>query len=171
MLSKAVRSLLSWRGVIDGAVVFDRGATVHGRVIKQKRPRLVGRGGLLEFALEDVTAVDGTRVPIQLSRGVKGGDHKKAIAAGAIITSAIVFPYTAPVGLIWGFKKGDEAVIDAGTQLTTVVKKNQQVAGVPTKRKPIYHPVNSLGQDSPSAAPGFTGYGNQSFRPTPIKHK
>ena len=157
------------RVLVNGALVVDRGATVNGRVIKRKRPGLWGRGGSLQFVLEDVVAVDGTRVPIQLSRRVKGGNHTTAITAGAVITGAIIFPYTAPVGLIWGLKKGDEAVLEAGTRLTAVVKKNQEVAGVQTERKPIYHPVTSLRQKNPSPQPGLKGTGNQSFRPTSIK--
>ena len=159
------------RVLVDGAVVVDHGAIVNGHVIKRQRPGLWGRGGSIEFALEDVTAVDGTRVPIRLSRGVKGDNHTTAITAGAIITGAIIFPYTAPVGLIWGLKKGDEAVIETGTQLTAAVKKNQEVAGVSTERAPIYHPVTSLNQKSLSTTPGLKGSGNQSFRPTSIKQK
>jgi len=159
------------RVLIDGALVVDRGATVNGHIIKRKRPGLWGRGGSIEFALEEVLAVDGTRVPIQLSKGVKGDNHTTALAAGAIITGVIVFPYTAPVGLIWALKKGDEAVIEAGTQLTAAVKKNQEVAGVSTERGPIYHPVTSLRQKNPSPTPRLKGSGKQSFRPTSIKQK
>lgn len=159
------------RVVVDGALVVDRGATVNGRVIKHRRPGLWGRGGSIEFTLDDVVAVDGTRVPIQLSKGVKGGNHTTALAAGAIITGAIIFPYTAPVGLIWGLKKGDEAVIEVGTRLTAAVKKDQEVAGLPTERKTIYHPVTSLRPKNPTPSPGLRGSGNQSFKPTSIKQR
>jgi hypothetical protein len=162
--------VVSRRVLVDGAVAIDRGAKVNGRVVKHSRPGLFGRGGLIEFALEDVVAVDGKRVPIQLSRKVKGGNHLAAITAGGVATGAIVFPYTAPVGLIWGLKKGDEAVIEGGTRLTAVVKRNQEVAGVPTERRPIYHPVTGLRQKNASSTPGLGDSGNQSFRPTSIKH-
>ena len=166
----SITFLVSRRVVVDGTLAVDHGATVNGRIVRRKRPGLWGRGGSLEFALEEVVAVDGTRVPIQLSRGVKGGNHTSAVAAGAIITGAIVFPYTAPIGLIWGFKKGDEAVIEAGTHLTATVIRNQEVAGLPTERKPIYHPVTGLNQKT-APTPGLSGSGNQSFRPTSIKQK
>jgi len=167
----AITFVVARRVLVDGALVVDRGATVDGRVIKRKRPGLWGRGGSLEFALDYVVAVDGTRVPVQLAKGVKGSNHTSAVAAGAIITGAIIFPYSAPIGLIWGLKKGDEAVIEVGTHLTAAVKGNPVVAGLSTERKTIYHPVTSLGQNNPSQTPGLRGTGNQSFRPTSIKQR
>ena len=165
-----IEFLVSRRVVVDGAVAIDHGALVQGRIVKRKRPGMWGRGGSLEFALENVMAVDGTRVPIQLSKGVKqkGSNHTSAVTAGAVITGAVVFPYTAPVGLIWALKKGDEAVLEQGTRATVVVKKNQEVAGLPTERKPIYHQVNGMNQQAVQSS-GFRGTGNQSFRPTSIK--
>jgi hypothetical protein len=163
--------IVSRRLVVNGTLAIDHGAAVNGRVIKRNRPALFGRGGSLEFVLEDVVAVDGTRVPIQLSKGVKGNNHTGAVAAGAIITGAIIFPYTAPVALVWGLKKGDEAVLDQGTKLTAVVKKAQEVAGLPTEPKQIYHPVNTLTQDNPSANTGLNKSFNNSFRPTSIKQR
>jgi hypothetical protein len=162
--------LVSRRVTVDETLAIDRGAKVNGRIIKRKRPGLFGRGGSLEFALENVVAVDGTRVPIQLSKDVKGDNHTTAVAAGAIITGAIIFPYTAPVGLIWGLKKGDEAVLEQGTRLAAVVRKNHEVAGLPTERKPIYHPVNSLNKRS-AAPTGGLGPSNRSFRPTSIRQR
>lgn len=167
----AITFVVARRVLVDGALVVDRGATVNGRVIKRKRPGLWGRGGSLEFALDNVVAVDGTRVPVQLSKGVKGSNHTSAVAAGAIITGAIVFPYTAPIGLIWGLKKGDEAEIQVGTHLAAAVKGNPVVAGLSTERKTIYHPVTSLSQQKLSTSPRLQGTGNQSFRPTPIKQR
>jgi hypothetical protein len=161
--------IVTRRLVVNGTLAIDHGAAVNGRVIKRNSPALFGRGGSLEFALEDVVAVDGTRVPIQLSKGVKGNNHTGAVAAGAIITGALVFPYTAPVALIWGLKKGDEAVLEQGTQLTAVVKKAQEVAGLPTERNPIYHPVNTLTKN-PSSNTGIKPF-NNSFRPTSIKQR
>lgn len=162
--------IVSRRVVVNGTLAIDHGAEVNGRVIKRNSPGLLGRGGSLEFALEDVVAVDGTRVPIQLSKGVKGNNHTRALAAGAIITSAIVFPYTAPVALIWGLKKGDEAVLEQGTKLTAVVKKTEEVAGLSLERKPIYHAVNTLTRGNPPASTGLKPF-NNSFRPTSIRQK
>lgn len=165
-----IEFLVSRRVVVDGAVAIDHGALVEGRIVKRKRPGMWGRGGSLEFALENAVAVDGTRVPVELSKGAKkkGSNHTSAVTAGAVITGAIIFPYTAPVGLIWALKKGDEAVLEQGTRLTVVVKKNQQVAGLPTERKTIYHSTTTLDQ-TPVQSTGFKGTGNQSFRPTSIK--
>ena len=161
--------LVSRRVVVNGAVAIDHGAEVTGRIVKRSRPSFFGRGGSLEFEIDDVVAVDGTSVPVELSKGVKGSNHTSAIAAGAIITGVIIFPYTAPVGLIWGLKKGDEAVLEQGTRLKVVVKKNQEIAGLPTEPKTIYHPVNSLNQPAVQST-GFKGTGSQGFRPTSIKH-
>ena len=163
--------LVSRRVFVNGVLVIDRGAVARARVIKSKRAGSWGRAGTLDFAIEDVVAVDGTRVPIQLSDGVKGANRATAVAAAAIITGAIVFPYSPPLALIWALKKGDDAVLDESTKLTAIVRNNQEVAGLlPEEKKLIYHSVETLKAGSHSNGAGLEP-SNNSFRPTPIRQR
>ena len=165
----AITFLVSRRVFVNGVLVIDRGAVATARIIKSKPAGSWGRGGTLDFALENVVAVDGTRIPIRLSNEVKGNNQTTAVAAAAIITGAIGFPYASPAALIWALKKGDNAVLDQGTKLTAVVRNEQEVAGLlPEKKKPIYHLVDSTSVASRSQGRGLQPF-NNSFRPTPIR--
>ena len=165
----AITFVVSRRVFINGVLAIDRGAVATARIVKSKRAGSWGRGGTLEFATDNVVAVDGTRIPIRLSNEVKGNNQTTAVAAAAIITGAIGFPYASPAALIWGLKKGDDAVLDQGTKLTAVVRNEQEVAGLlPEKKKPIYQSVDSTNLASRSQGRGLQPF-NDSFRPTPIR--
>jgi hypothetical protein len=157
---------VSRRVFVDGVLVINRGALARARVIKSKPARGWGRGGRLAWTLEDVVAVDGTVVPIRLSEHLKGSNRSAAVVAAAIVTGAIVFPYTPPVGLIWALKKGGEAVLDERTKSSATVSGNTEVAGmVPEKKKVIYHSVENLKATSTVNSPGLPAM-SDSFRPS-----
>jgi len=161
--------LVSRRVFVNGVLVIDRGAVATALAIRSKRAGSWGRGGTLEFALENVVAVDGTQIPIRLSNEVKGNDHTTAVAAAAIVTGAIAFPYASPAALFWALKKGDDAILNQGTNLTAVVRNTQEIAGLlPEKKDPIYHSVESINLQSSSQGKGLPPF-NNSFRPTPFR--
>ena len=164
-----IRFLVSRRVIVNGALVIDRGALARAHVIKSQRAAAWGRGGSLDWVLEDVIAVDGTRVPIKLSDRLEGKSISKAVVAAAIATGAIIFPYTPPAGLIWALKKGDEAVLDESRKSTAVVSNNTDVAGLlPLKRKVIYHSAEELKAANTATGTGLAPF-NNSFRATPIR--
>lgn len=166
-----INFLVTRRVFVNTVLVIDRGAIATARVIKSKRAGSWGRAGTLNFAMEDVVAVDGTRIPIQLSQRVKGNNHTTAVAAAAIVTGAIVFPYTSPAALIWALKKGDDAVLDQSTKLSATVRTNQEIGGSPPqKKKVIYHSAGKLNAISQSKGTGLPPF-NNSFRPTPIRQR
>jgi hypothetical protein len=162
--------LVSRQVLVNNVLVIARGAVARARVIKSKRSAAWGRGGTLNWIMEDVVAVDGSRVPIRFSGHVKGTNRSAAVVAAAIITGAVVFPYTPPAGLVWGMKKGENAVLYQSQISSTIVSNNTEVAGlVPEKKKVIYHSVDKLKApetQSAAEAPAF----NNSYRPTPIRH-
>jgi hypothetical protein len=161
------------RVFVNGVLAIDHGAAVSGRVIKSSPAGFWGRGGTLEIALEDVLAVDGTRIPIKLVKtDVKGGNHITAVTTAAIVTSAVTFPYVTPIGLIWALQKGENAVLDKGTKLSATVKQNQPVIGlVLPKKQPIYHPIDSINQQNRPVTSGLSGGFNNSFHPTSIRQQ
>lgn len=160
--------LVSRQVFVNDVLVIARGALATGRVIKSKRAGAWGRGGTLDWTMEDVVGVDGTRIPIQLSDQVKGTNRSAAVVAAAIVTGAIVFPYSPPVGLIWGLKKGEEAVLYESEKSSAKVSSNTEVAGsLPEDKKVIYHSIDKLKASEAQSAAGLPAF-NNSFRPTPI---
>ena len=131
--------------VVDGALVIPRGTIARAKIVKAQKARTLGRGGALTFEMEQIVALDGTKIPVQLSASTEGGNHTSALAVGAAATSALIFPYTAPAALVWGFKKGDDAVIRGNKEFAAVIKGDIQLVGlVPDKDRVIYHYAETL---------------------------
>jgi hypothetical protein len=166
-----IRFLVTRRVMVDGVEVIERGAVARGHIIKSKPAKSWGRGGLLAWVLDDVVAVDGTRIPIKLSDRLVGKSRSKAVVAAAVATGATVLPYSSPVGLIWALKKGEEAVLDQSRKSAALVSGNTEVAGLlPRNNKPIFHSTEQLKSDEANKGPGLAPM-SESFRPTSIgKH-
>jgi hypothetical protein len=163
-----IKFLVSRRVLVNGVVVIERGALVRAQVVKSKPAESWGRGGLLGWVVEDVAAVDGTRVPIKLSDRLQGKSRSKAVVAAAIATGAVVLPYSSPVGLIWALKKGDEAVLDESRKSIALVSGDMEVAGLlPKSKKVIFHSAEQLKAANTANATGLAP-ASGSFRPTPI---
>lgn len=162
-----IKFLVSRRVLVNGVVVIERGALVRAQVVKSKPAESWGRGGLLGWIVEDVVAVDGTRVPIKLSDRLQGKNRSKAVVAAAIATGAAVLPYSSPVALIWALKKGDEAVLDESRKSIALVSGDMEVAGLlPKSKKVIYHSGEQL--KAADAAKEKLAPASGGFRPTPI---
>jgi hypothetical protein len=137
----------------DGVLLIPRGTVARAKVIKLKKAGNFGRGGALTIEMESIVAIDGTRIPVLLTAGAEGGNRSGVLAVGAAATSALIFPYTAPAAIVWGFKKGDDAVIRGSRQFAAVVKNDTQIVGlVPDKDKVIYHYAEALKAKENSAA-------------------
>ena len=130
---------------VDGVLIIPRGTIARAKIVKAQKARSFGRGGALTFEMEHIVALDGTKIPVQLSAAAEGGNRTGIMAVGAAATSALIFPYTAPAALVWGFKKGDDAVVRGSKQFAAVIKTNMEVAGlVPDKDRVIYHYAETL---------------------------
>lgn len=147
--------------VVDGVVLIPRGTIARAKIVKVKKAGSFGRGGALTFEMERIIAIDGTRIPVQLTAAAEGGNRSGAVAIGAAATSALIFPYTAPAAIIWGFKKGDDAIVRGNKQFGAVIKADTEVAGIiPGKEKVIYHYAEALkakqnSSTTPTAFPRF----------------
>ena len=147
--------------VVDGVVLIPRGTIARAKIVKVKKAGSFGRGGALTFEMERIIAIDGTRIPVQLTAAAEGGNRSGAAAIGAAATSALIFPYTAPAAIIWGFKKGDDAVVRGNKQFGAVIKADTEIAGIiPGKEKVIYHYAEALkakqnSTTTPTAFPRF----------------
>jgi len=102
---------------INGVTVIARGARATARVTKAKKGGSWGRAGQLAWIMQDVVAVDGSKVPLQFSKSTKG-DSKGGTVATAMVVTGLLFLPAAP---LWGFKKGKDAKMPAGRRFDVMV--------------------------------------------------
>ena len=139
--------------IVDDALIIPRGTIARAKIVRVKKAGSFGRGGALTFEMERIIAIDGTRIPVQLTAAAEGGNRTGMMAAGAAATTALIFPYTAPAALVWGFKKGDDAVVRGNKQFAAVIKNQIEIVGlVPDKDRVIYHYTESLKAKENSAS-------------------
>src|SRR5262249_8991392 len=129
--------LISFRVVVpikvDGFTVIERNSLVTGRVVEAKRGQHWGRAGKLSWIMQDVVAVDLTRVPVQARADTPGDQHtiKGTSHAGQVATEMIVMGsllwVIAPVALLHGFKRGENAVLPEGKRFIVFVKNDTPV--------------------------------------------
>ena len=130
---------------VDDALIIPRGTIARAKIVRVRKAANLGRGGALTFQMEQIIAIDGTKIPVQLTADTEGRNRTGMMAAGVAATSALIFPYTAPAALVWGFKKGDDAVVRGSKQFVAVIKNEIEVVGlVPDKERVIYHYAESL---------------------------
>jgi hypothetical protein len=139
---------------VDDALIIPRGTIARAKIVRVRKAGNFGRGGALTFQMEQIVAIDGTKIPVQLTAAAEGGNRTGMLAVGAAATSALIFPYTAPAALVWGFKKGDDAVVRGSKQFAAVIKNETEIAGlVPEKDRVIYHYAESLKAKQNTTAP------------------
>jgi hypothetical protein len=110
---------------IDGVTVIEQGATATGRIEKSKRGGHWGKAGLFVWTMQTVTAVDGSQVPLRATSMRLRGDSKGAKVATAMIITGALMPFIAPVALLHGFKRGENAYLPAGKRYTLFVEGTQ----------------------------------------------
>ena len=118
--------------IINGATVIARGARATARVTKAKKGGSWGRAGTLAWMMQDVTAVDGTKVPLEFSKSTRGDSKGGTVATGIIVTGVLFWP-AAP---FWGFKKGKDAKVPAGRRFDVTVHGSTSV------QVPVAAPTN-----------------------------
>ena len=111
--------------VVDGQVVVEKGAAATAVVTKAERGGHFGRAGRIAWTMKEVTAADGTRIPLQFSGRVVG-DSKGGKVATRMILTGTVFWFAPPVALLHGFKRGENAVVPEGKRFDAAV------SGAPT---------------------------------------
>ena len=132
--------------VIDGVTVIERDALVTARITNAKRGGHWGKAGKLAWSMEDVVAVDNTRIPLAPETGsgnklwsletksvnkvpakaqgsVKGTSHVGQVATMAAI-SGVLFP---PLALLHGFKRGEDAILREGRRYVVAVGRDSTV--------------------------------------------
>jgi hypothetical protein len=139
--------------IVDGVTAIEKDALVTARVTLAKRGGHWGKAGHLAWAMEDVVAADNTRVLLdpathsrnealwnlerkskdgktdsQLGQGsVKGTSHKGEVTTKTIVAAAI-FPPLAPLALMHGFRRGENAVLPEGKRFVVAVRNDASVS-------------------------------------------
>lgn len=164
----AITFIATRRVYVDNTLIIERGAVAMARVVKVRRARSWGRPGMLAWELEYVVGVDGTRIPVQLAGQQNGKSRTGVVAGSAVATGALIFPYASPVALIWGLKKGEEAVLRGSNVVSAIVKTKTEVAGFqPRPGGPILHDMETV--RASTAPPTPTNFERGSVRPKSIK--
>ena len=126
----SITFLAKRRVYVDKVLVVERGAIAKARVVKARNAKPLGRAGMLAWEMEYIYGVDGTRIPIALSGKQRGANRTAVMAGGAVATGALIFPYSSPAALIWGLKKGDEALLRGSKVFEASVRTQTEVAGI-----------------------------------------
>lgn len=106
--------------VLDGQVVVEKGAAATAVVTKAERGGHFGRAGRIAWTMKEVTAADGTRVPLQFSGRVVGDSKGGKVATRVVLTGLVLWPI-APVALFHGFKRGSNAIVPEGKRFDASV--------------------------------------------------
>lgn len=144
-----VGDLISFRVLIpvkvDDAIVIGNNALVTARLVKAKRAGHWGKAGKLAWIMQDVVAVDLTRVSLTANpdfpdgqQGVTGQSHGAEVATKTAVMGALLAPtiVLAPLALMHGFKRGEQAVIPEGKRFVVYVQK-EAIVRIPVQNKTI----------------------------------
>jgi len=102
---------------VNGVTVFERDASARARVTTAKKAGRWGKAGKLEWAMQDVQATDGNRIPARFTKRELGDSKGGTVAVAAVATTVLL----GPLGLLWGLKKGKPAIIPVGNRYSIFI--------------------------------------------------
>lgn len=98
-------------------VLIRKGARAFGKITEAKRAAMFGRKGKLQFTVEEVEAIDGTKVPLRSTVNKEGKNQTGTMVA-----------VTALVSVFGVFIRGRNITIDQGTVVEAYVDSNAAIA-------------------------------------------
>jgi hypothetical protein len=116
---------------INGVTIFEKEAGARARITTAKRAGHWGKAGKLEWAMQDVLATDGNRIPARFTQRQIGDSKGGTVAVAAVATTVLL----GPVGLLWGLKKGKPAIIPAGNRYSVFVSGDVKIKGKMTEAR------------------------------------
>lgn len=129
---------------VGDAIVIPESALVTGRIVKAKRAGHWGKAGKLLWTMQDVVAADLTRVSLTANpdypggqQGVTGQSHGAEVATRTAVMAGLLAPTVvlAPIALMHGFKRGEQAVLTEGKRFVVYVQKDT-VIRLPVEPRP-----------------------------------
>ena len=112
---------------VNGLTIFEKEAAARARITTAKRAGHWGKAGKLEWAMQDVMATDGNRIPARFTKREVGDSKGGTVAVAAVATTV----FLGPIGLLWGLKKGKPAIIPAGNRYSVFVSGDAKIKGKP----------------------------------------
>ena len=106
--------------VVDGQIIIEKGATATALVTKAERGGHWGRAGRIAWTMKEVTAADGSRLPLQFNGRMVGDSKGAKVATQMVVMGALMWPI-APVVLFHGFKRGENAIVPEGKRFDATV--------------------------------------------------
>jgi len=128
---------------VGDSIVIGSNALVTGQIAKAKRAGHWGKAGKLSWTMRDVVAVDLTRVSLTANadypggqQGVSGQSHGGEVATRTLVMGALLAPTIvgAPLALMHGFKRGEQAVLPEGKRFVVYVQKDT-IIRIPNETK------------------------------------
>jgi hypothetical protein len=135
--------------VVNGLTIIEKGAPAKARIAAVKKAGYWGKAGRVGWAMQDVLAADGTRIPLRMESKLTGDSKGGTVATGVVVTSIVFFP-AAP---FWGFKKGKNAIYPAGKRFPAFVHGDVTIKGRPASEAPAPQPVANDKTAAPAAKP------------------
>ena len=124
---------------VDGVTLIEQGATATAHIVKAKRGGHWGKAGLFVFAMQSVTAIDGTQIPLRTTQVRLRGDSKGAKVATAMVITGALMPFIAPSRCCMGSNaektpssrqaNGIQFLSTAQLQVETWARKSRRKAG------------------------------------------
>src|SRR5688500_16063695 len=114
---------------LNGLTIFEKGSSARARITTAKRAGHWGKAGKLEWAMQDVMAADGNRIPARFTQRHIGDSKGGTVAVAAVATTV----FLGPLGLLWGLKKGKPAIIPAGNRYSVFVHGDTKIKGKQTE--------------------------------------
>jgi len=114
---------------VHGMTIFEKGAGGRARITTAKRAGHWGKAGKLEWAMQDLMAADGNRIPARFTQRHIGDSKGGTVAVAAVATTV----FLGPLGLLWGLKKGKPAIIPAGNRYSVFVHGDTKIKGKQTE--------------------------------------
>lgn len=128
---------------IGDSIVIGSNALVTAQIAKAKRAGHWGKAGKLAWTMRDVVAVDLTRVSLMANpdlpggqQGVTGQSHGAEVATRTAVMGALLAPTIvgAPLALMHGFKRGEQAVLPEGKRFVVYVQRDT-IIRIPNETK------------------------------------
>lgn len=117
--------------VVENKTAIEKGALVTAKVVKLKRGGYWGKAGKIGWEMIDVIAADGKPIPVKAQNEVTGvakeGEAKTKAATTAVLLGLGSMGILAPLGLLFGFKKGKNVSVPAGTRFRVYTSGNSVV--------------------------------------------
>jgi hypothetical protein len=96
---------------VDGVTVLRRGTVVTGVVAEAQKRRRMGRAGVLNFTISQVTLADGTNVPVRAFNNTNGDSHAVGVTALALNMPVVAAPF-------FLLMHGENSTVPKGTETT-----------------------------------------------------